>query len=134
MTVEGGHGGGLQQGCQGSILRLARPCTPLILQDFRCCDPSLSPSNPPACSAEAVVAQRIALALGEAEGGREHIQLTVSGMSAIFTAHRILKRLHGATGAAGGGSWEGMQVVVWGFPYLDTLKVCAPFASAFSAY
>ena len=68
-----------------------------------------------ASQAELVVRRRVAAIVGQPES---QVVLTVSGMAAIFAALRLSLVLEEQRGLAG------RAVVVFGFPYIDTLKLC----------
>jgi len=48
----------------------------------------------------------------------ENVLITVSGMAAIYTALRMAQAVFGGSDVSTG------QIVVFGFPYIDTLKLC----------
>ena len=69
----------------------------------------------PASEAELLVWRRVAGIVGEPEG---NVVLTVSGMAAIFAALRLAQALDKERGLVD------RLAVVFGFPYIDTLKLC----------
>lgn len=78
------------------------------------CDGGFKPlSKKPSFKGESmdIVRRRIANLVKQPE---DTVQLTVSGMAAIFTAIRVARKVVDSEGA----------MVVFGFPYLDTLKIC----------
>ena len=71
--------------------------------------------SPSASDAELLLRRRVAVIVREPD---TNVVLTVSGMAAIFGALCLAQSLDGERGMAG------RQAVVFGFPYIDTLKLC----------
>lgn len=79
------------------------------------------PISRPRSPLESVIQHRIgAILYGDAldREKESNIVLTLSGMAAIFTAFRLIQRAFNSSHPH-----ETMQTVVFGFPYLDTLKI-----------